>query len=86
MTTEEKYRDEAVDKLSLFTRLQDKLIDLSMEGRLENDNKYMKEYTAIREEIIKALVAKRIGEETVENELKTGQNKQDQEKACGYHG
>jgi hypothetical protein len=86
MTTEEKYRDEAVDKLSLFTRLQDKLIDLSMEGRLENDNKYMKEYTAIREEIIKALVAKRIGEETVENELKTDQNKQDQEKACGYHG
>lgn len=76
MTTEEKYRDEAVDKLSLFTRLQDKLIDLSMEGRLENDNKYMKEYTAIREEIIKALVAKRIGEETVENELKTDQNKQ----------
>lgn len=86
MTTEEKYRDEAVDKLSLFTRLQDRLIDLSMEGRLENDNKYMKEYTAIREEIIKALVAKRIGEETVENELKTDQNKQDQEKACGYHG
>ena len=86
MTTEEKYRDEAVDKLSLFTRLQDKLIDLSMEGRLENDNKYMKEYTAIREEIIKALVAKRIGEETVENELKTDQNKQDQEKACGHHG
>jgi hypothetical protein len=86
MTTEEKYRDEAVDKLSLFTRLQDKLIDLSMEGKLENDNKYMKEYTAIREEIIKALVAKRIGEETVENELKTDQNKQDQEKACGYHG
>jgi hypothetical protein len=86
MTTEEKYRDEAVDKLSLFTRLQDKLIDLSMEGKLENDNKYMKEYTAIREEIIKALVAKRIGEETVENELKTDQNKQGQEKACGYHG
>ena len=86
MTTEEKYRDEAVDKLSLFTRLQDRLIDLSMEGRLENDNKYMEEYTAIREEIIKALVAKRIGEETVENELKTDQNKQDQEKACGYHG
>lgn len=86
MTTEEKYRDEAVDKLSLFTRLQDRLIDLSMEGRLENDNKYMKEYTAIREEIIKALVAKRRGEETVENELKTDQNKQDQEKACGYHG
>lgn len=86
MTTEEKYRDEAVNKLSLFTRLQDRLIDLSMEGRLENDNKYMKEYTAIREEIIKALVAKRIGEETVENELKTDQNKQDQEKACGYHG
>lgn len=86
MTTEEKYRDEAVDKLSLFTRLRDRLIDLSMEGRLENDNKYMKEYTAIREEIIKALVAKRIGEETVENELKTDQNKQDQEKACGYHG
>lgn len=86
MTKEEKYRDEAVDKLSLFTRLQDRLIDLSMEGELENDNKYMKEYTAIREEIIKALVAKRIGEETVENELKTDQNKQDQEKACGYHG
>jgi hypothetical protein len=86
MTTEEKYRDEAVDKLSLFTRLQDKLIDLSMEGKLENDNKYMKEYTAIREEIIKALVAKHIGEETVENELKTDQNKQNQEKACGYHG
>lgn len=86
MTKEEKYRDEAVDKLSLFTRLQDRLIDLSMEGKLENDNKYMKEYTAIREEIIKALVAKRIGEETVENELKTDQNKQDQEKACGYHG
>ncbi len=84
MTTEEKYRDEAVDKLSLFTRLQDRLIDLSMEGRLENDNKYMKEYTAVREEIIKALVAKRIGEETVENELKTDQNKQDQEKAQCY--
>lgn len=84
MITEEKYRDEAVDKLSLFTRLQDRLIDLSMEGKLENDNKYMKEYTAIREEIIKALVAKRIGEETVENELKTDQNKQDQEKARRY--